>query len=84
MKEILYLSNYLRKWLIYCNIICDMSSIALKLPIFSVLEDFIMLLGRNKRWPTKSNHGSRPNSHIVRQLKKKAYHTRQSDPKSTA
>ena len=50
-----------------------MSGLAFKLG--DLLEHLIMM-GRNSRWPTKSNHGSRPNSSVMRRMRKIGFYQR--------
>lgn len=51
----------------------NMAGIVLK---FSVLLEHLMLMGRNSRWPTISNHGARPCSSVMRRMRKKGFYLR--------
>lgn len=43
---------------------------------FSVLLEHLVLMGRNSRWPTKANHGSRPCSSVMRRMRKNGFYLR--------
>lgn len=38
-------------------------------PLISLIPS-ILYKGRNKRWPKKANHGTRPCNHVARRLKR--------------
>ena len=50
-----------------------MSGIVFKL---SDLLEHLIMMGKNSRWPTKSNHGARPCSSVMRRMRKKGFYLR--------
>lgn len=42
----------------------------------SDLLEHLVMMGRNSRWPTKANHGARPNSSVMRRMRKIGFYHR--------
>ncbi len=45
-------------------------------PLSLALENAILQLNRNGRYPKRANHGARPCSSVMRRMKKKEYYKR--------